>query len=429
MKQPRSVGRANVGTNRPSRLVYEPVDLPSRSPAESEAFFRFYTAHWKTVLRLLTKIGVRTADLPDLAQLVFLKVHKNFEQVPEEGINGWLEMICRQQAAELYRLHRHRFETPEPNVGLEVAGEDDPHARLERHQLDEMVKQILQSMSPKLTAVLVRHEFNSESLETIAEALGISRNTAQRQLAQAKELFRRKAESRFGRGRGRLLVLPFGLDTAVPTDSAFVDRVGAEVWRGLSRELGFGNTSAPADALDPSPASEAPSSGKRLVKPRGTGRTIREVVTSALVLVAKHPLFLLGVGGVLGGGIATAALWPYRDKSPIKHHAAPLEPSLIVGNIEPGETTTHTLSPSPPATIPSAPVVKAPRPAPKVTPFNDPEMTILEHALELLAQGKYREALDVLHQHEREYPDSQLAGTRERYRNVAFEEMHDAGSP
>ncbi|UQA57468.1 RNA polymerase sigma factor [Polyangium aurulentum] len=387
-------------------------------PGAAEAFLRFYATYLLTVFGILARIGVRKADIVDLAQQVFLKVYKNFEKVPAEGVEHWLETICKQQAAEHYRLYRHRFETPEPDVGVDVPSDDNPHERLERHEIDQVVKRVLQAMDAQLADVLVRHEFNGESLPTIATALGVSRNTAQARLTEAKDAFRRKVKKLFGRDFTPFALLPFGLDTFFRTEDLtpdFIENARREVWQGLGRELGFDGTLPPAQVPSPSPPSEPPTSGERLIQTvgaPGSGPVARAAARSVLEHVIKNPLFLVGVGALGGGGVV--ALWPH-DEPPGARHAVPMVLSVVVDESGRGEGSSqgpHTPIPGP---SPTVVIVAPPRPPPALAPFNDPEITNLEQAREMLTRGQFAEALSTLRQHERDYPATQHTAVRNKY--------------
>ena len=102
--------------------------------------------------------------------------------------------------------------------------------------------------------VLVRHEFQDESLEQIAEALGMSRNTAQSRLAEAKRIFRLRASKVLGDNRSVTPVLvPFGAETLSDADlqsPAFIEEMRKQVWQGIAHELGFDEP--PADTVQES---------------------------------------------------------------------------------------------------------------------------------------------------------------------------------
>ncbi|MDC0740903.1 sigma-70 family RNA polymerase sigma factor [Polyangium mundeleinium] len=389
----------------------------------SDAFLRFYATYLLTVLGILARMGVRQADVNDLAQLVFVKVYKNFDKVPSAGVEDWLKMICDQQAAEHYRLYRHRFETPEADVGVDVPSDENPHERFEHHELDQVVKRVLQTMDAQLVDVLVRAEFNGESLPKIAAALGVSRNTAQARLVEAKDVFRRRVKKLFGRDFTPFMLLPFGLDTVFhPEDLTpdFIEKARHEVWRGVARELGFDDALPPA--LPPSPPpSEPPASGKRLIQmiaPRGSGPAARATAKAVLERIIKHPLFLVGVGALGGGG--AVALWPH-DESPAARHAVPMVLSVVVDESGRGGSSSHGSLPPAPGPSPAVVVITPPRAAPAAVPLNDPETTNLEQAREMLSRRQFAEALSTLRQHERDYRSSHHAGVRNKYIAAALE--------
>ncbi|HRI71035.1 MAG TPA: sigma-70 family RNA polymerase sigma factor, partial [Polyangium sp.] len=238
------------------------LELP---PRDHDSFFLFYTTYLLTVLRVLERIGVRKADVPDITQQVFLKIHKNMDKLPTERVHAWIELICKQQAADHYRLHRNRFETPTPNVGEDVPDSNDLHEQFERCEMEALVKKVLEGMEAPLRDVLVRYEFRDESLESIAESLGIARNTVHARLVEAKRIFGIRAKKLLGDERCASMFVPLfvGVDALSDADfqtPAFVEEMRARIWDGIARDLGF----APE-----SPAPRSPSALRRILGNRG----------------------------------------------------------------------------------------------------------------------------------------------------------------
>lgn len=366
-------------------------------PPTDEAFVVFYSTYFLTVLTILRRIGVRKADVPDIAQHVFLKIHKNFDKLPAQNVDAWIHRICVQQAAEHYRLHRNRFEIPEAHVGEDMLDDIDIHEQFERCELTAIVKQILVGMDAKLSEILVRHEFTGESLEQIAEALGISRNTAQSRLAEAKRIFKLRANKVLDDNRGTAsLLLPFGAETFSEADlqsPAFVNEMRKQVWQGIARELGY----------DETPFVQRPTfpdSDKPLAR---TKRIIRRILDSGV-----H----LGVGAI--GGFVAALYWPRELPSTATHWVM----AIPVTNERNHEVTS---GPIQPATIIPTAIPSALRPVAPMAPEIDRETQALERARELIASGQYSEALTELARHEKQYPQSQHAAARNRYTAIARE--------
>jgi RNA polymerase sigma-70 factor (ECF subfamily) len=373
------------------------------SPTD-EAFVVFYTTYFLTVLTILRRIGVRKADVQDIAQHVFLKIHKNFNKLPTQNIDAWIYRICVQQAAEHYRLHRNRLEIPEAHVGEDMLDDVDIHEQFERCELTAIVKQILAGMDAKLGKILVRHEFKGESLEHIAEALGISRNTVQSRLVEAKRIFRLRASKVLGDNRSPMpLLLPFGAETLSDADlqsPAFVENMRKQVWQGIAHELGFDETPAVKLPTSTAPKSNEPTSLRK--------RILRRIFYSGV-----H----LGVGAT--AGFIAALYWP-RELPIAAKHLAMVIPVINVQN--------HETAPSPSQSAEAVPTVVTTvlRSPASMGPEIDRETQALERARELIASGQYSEALAELARHEKQFPQSQHAAARNRYAAIARERQPTA---
>ncbi len=373
-------------------------------PLAPDAFALFYMTYLLTVFRALERIGARKADVQDITQQVFLKIHKNFDKVPAERVHSWIEMICEQQAAEHYRLFRNRFETPQPNVGEGLPHSDDVHAQFERCEMEALVKEILDGMDAPLREVLVRREFHDESFESIASSLGIARNTVYARLAEAKRIFAVRSKRILGDDRRALMLLPlFGANTFRDADLqslAFVDKMRARIWQGIADELGFDGN--PFFSFTPTPRKTLL---RRVLDNRG---------------------FLVTSGAA--AGVFAALLWP-RDALTIGQHAAAVSVHehvalAAVANSESALASIPTTAQhveSPQRTQPAQPPATSTANR-TVSPPNvqvDQETRTLEKARGLIDTGRYAEALAVLAQHQSEFPDSQFAPIRSRYIAVA----------
>jgi len=384
------------------------LELP---PRDGDAFILFYTTHLLTVIRVLQRIGVRKADVPDIAQHVFLKVYDNLDKVPATRVHTWIEVICKQQAADHYRLYRNRFETPKPNVGAELPHGDDVHEQFERCEMEAIVKKVLESMDAPLREVLIRYEFHDESLESIAKSLGIVRNTVHARLVEAKRIFGIRAKKLMGEEHRASMLVPFfaaeALCEADLQTPAFVEELHASIWHGLVRELG-GSARHPCSTFlavkPPSPTSLG-----------GNAGTLRRILESRGLVASASAV----------AGFVAALLWP-RDIPAIAKHWPMAPPAIVVqnhesaqglGNSESSPIAIAVVEPSAPISAKSIASQAASLPNVNV----DRELRKLEEAREFIVKARFGEALAVLVRHQQEYPRSQFAMTRSRYMALAQE--------
>jgi RNA polymerase sigma factor (sigma-70 family) len=367
-------------------------------PRDGDPFFAVYTTYLLTVLRVLERLGVRKADVPDIAQQVFLKISKNMDKMPTERVHTWIELICKQQAADHYRLHRNRFETPTPNVGDDIPDSNDVHEQFERCEMEALVKQVLDGMDAPLREVLVRYEFRDESLESIAKSVGIARNTVHARLAEAKRIFGIRVRKLLNDERRSSMFVPLFVGGDALSDAdlqtpAFVEEMRIRIWGGIAKDLGLG-------AASESSSTRSRSALRRLLGNRG----------------------LIAITSAAAGFIA-ALLWPHEVPAVAKVMAT-VPPVIVVQN---SESTQAGEIPDSPLAMPSASaaptLVKSTAPnvptGPKV--HVDHELRTLEEARKFIASERYAEAIAALNRHQQQFPQSDFAAIRSRYMALAQE--------
>nr|WP_275976925.1 sigma-70 family RNA polymerase sigma factor [Polyangium aurulentum] len=370
------------------------------------------------VVARLKKIGVREADIKDITQKVFLKVHSYFEQVPAEGVEAWLFIICEQQAASHYRPLCERRERPEPYVDFPMDDEDDQYERLE---LAQFMSQALKEIDPQLADILVRHEVDEQTLPVIARELGISRNTAQARLADAKKALKRKMVQLLRpvtpRNRRRLMLLPFGLGAFFhddkPLSPEFMEEVRRDVWQRLARELGYPEELPPAPSPSPEPPpSEPPSSQGIEAKDEPSppsSRRLKEAAKKLLERILTNPLFW-SVPSLVAGYM----LRPPPQHEPASRLRMPtiVLPVVLAGEGTQGQTTTDSAPASSGvrnSTARATTVILVPH------LDGDMERKDLAQAREGLRGRRFAEVLAAMNEHGRKYPKSPYAALREGY--------------
>ena len=149
--------------------------------------------------RFLSTRARNAADVPDLAQEVFLRLMRvdghELIRCPE----AYLFTVARHVA------HQHKLqEVNAPRVveitevfpELQIANQDDPLERAEIALRLGNLKRALDELPPKLATTLLLHRLHGFSIEEIASHLGVARITAAKYLAQALNHCRKTAHNR-----------------------------------------------------------------------------------------------------------------------------------------------------------------------------------------------------------------------------------------
>ncbi len=150
-----------------------------------EEFCTFFATHFDFVCRSLLRLGVREADLSDVAQDVFVVVHRAFATLDRErSPRPWLFGFARGYASNYRRLGWHR------------AGELDESARGSSQRLVDKidarakVARGLAALDDDKVTVLVLHDMEGLSAPEIASELGVPLNTIYTRIRAARAAFK-----------------------------------------------------------------------------------------------------------------------------------------------------------------------------------------------------------------------------------------------
>lgn len=157
-----------------------------------------YEQHFHFVWRSLRRLGVREADVPDVAQDVFIVVHRKLPEFEHRSkITTWLFGIAMRVARDRQKLAHVRRTVQDEDV---VAQRADERANVaeeaERRQAAALLEDILNAMPLEQRAVFTLFELEGQTGEEIAELLEIPLGTVYSRLRVARDAFR-KAVARF----------------------------------------------------------------------------------------------------------------------------------------------------------------------------------------------------------------------------------------
>jgi RNA polymerase sigma-70 factor (ECF subfamily) len=154
-----------------------------------ERFRAMYEREFDYVWASLRRLGVHPSDLEDVAQDLFVRVHRHLDEYDaERPIRPWLFAFAVRCASDWRRLARHRRETPS---GEGEASSTAPPADelLERARDRELVLRALDGIDIDRRAVFILHELDGCRMKVIVEALGIPLFTGYSRLRVAREEF------------------------------------------------------------------------------------------------------------------------------------------------------------------------------------------------------------------------------------------------
>ena len=170
--------------------------VPARVPDIRTVF----DAHGAFVWRSLRRLGVHDANIDDVAQDVFLVVHRRLADYDgRSGMRAWLYGISARKASEHRRrawVRRERAVEVPPDEGAPAP----QHAELERREARAALDAILAGLDDKKREVFVLFELEELPLAEVAAAVGCPLQTAYSRLRAARSSVQAAvARSRGGR--------------------------------------------------------------------------------------------------------------------------------------------------------------------------------------------------------------------------------------
>ncbi len=165
------------------------------------AFDRVYEEHFDFVWRSARRLGVADEALDDVAQEIFLVVHRKLAEFEgRSSLRTWLYAIARRVVSDHRRsARRKRPHTPLPETLSSAA---TPHGDAVRQQAATILHAFLESLPDEQREVFVLAELEQMTAPEIAEATAAPVNTVYSRLRLARQAFERcvaRHRARLGR--------------------------------------------------------------------------------------------------------------------------------------------------------------------------------------------------------------------------------------
>jgi len=124
------------------------------------------------------------ADADDLLQDVFVRIQKRLPTLHDTSkIQGWVYSIARNAVIDHYRRHRE-------HVPIDFDLESEDPAGESAVDLRPALKRFIAELPVSYREPLVRHEFQGESLENVARALGLTLTATKSRVRRARLMLR-----------------------------------------------------------------------------------------------------------------------------------------------------------------------------------------------------------------------------------------------
>ncbi len=151
-----------------------------------------YRGEISYVVHTLRRLGVREADLEDVAHDVFVAVHRHFaERDPARPLKPWLFGFCYRIASDHRKLARHRHEAP-PLAHEPADPAPQPDELVAEERLRRQLLAALDAMDFDKRSLVVMHDLEGIAVPEVAALLAVPLNTAYSRLRLARAEFERE---------------------------------------------------------------------------------------------------------------------------------------------------------------------------------------------------------------------------------------------
>lgn len=165
-----------------------PEVIPADATTLSREFTRVFETEFSYVCRSLRRLGVREADLSDVAQELFVTVYRRFgDYDPARPLRPWLFSFSLRLAANYRRLARNQV----PHVDTAVV---EPAAADPNVEARDLVLRALSELDFDRRSVLVMHDLEGFQAPDIAQQTAVPLNTVYSRLRLARHDFRAAIE-------------------------------------------------------------------------------------------------------------------------------------------------------------------------------------------------------------------------------------------
>ncbi|WNC69212.1 RNA polymerase sigma factor SigZ [Thalassotalea nanhaiensis] len=131
------------------------------------------------------------ATAEDILQEVFIKVHKNIENLSStDKLQSWLYQICRHAIIDYYRVKR--LDTTDENLELIIAPQQDNN---DQEQLNRCIRALIADLPDKVSDILIESELKQSKQQAIADKHELSLAAVKSRIKRGREQLRTKLQA------------------------------------------------------------------------------------------------------------------------------------------------------------------------------------------------------------------------------------------
>lgn len=188
-------GVTEAAPGRSEEVVHDDLSglVDAAREGDEAAFAQLVEATYRDTFTLAVRLTGDDEDARDVTQEAYLRAYRGLQRFRGDArFTTWMYRITANCAAtHLGRRHRHRHEPlPDTAEVVDLRTDTDPELRSDAADLRDRLLGALDTLPPKLRAVVVLRDVYELSHDAIAEELGISTTAAKVRLHRARHKLR-----------------------------------------------------------------------------------------------------------------------------------------------------------------------------------------------------------------------------------------------
>jgi RNA polymerase sigma-70 factor (ECF subfamily) len=181
----------------------DPSDVRRAQTGDEVAFGRIVAEHQSLVLRTAWRLVGHREDARDIAQEVFLRLHRHIDRLaPDRDVAPWLYRVTVNLGLTALRRRRRKPESVLDDEGHTIAlsaGRPEQERRGEAADARRVLASVFDRLSEKERAAVVLRDLEGLDVAEVAKALRCRRGTVRTHLSRGRLKLRKALEAQGGR--------------------------------------------------------------------------------------------------------------------------------------------------------------------------------------------------------------------------------------